>query len=339
VVESRRIFRKLKAYVTYRFAATMQIVIVLSMLIFISNCTIDALLIILLALFNDLTMLPIAYDRQQASAVPENPDVIRMLTMSLGLGLLETVFSLIFAYGADPSGIFAGDYEVSDCDTPAQGAIWLQMFIAAELLIFVTRAPKLIIFSLAPSPALLISVISGCFLCSLIAGLSQTFGGLAFADIVIIWAYDILCLAFIDMLKVGLLNFFNESTEVLPDEEVTPKVKHEHGHDEEQGSSHPSAHTGAAEDVTRASMSVNRLTEWALAHQTEEQRMSVMMDPRPSRSAHAKSTNMENKLVRESFGGRMSMSTSVHMSKSTDLRPSLSLGDIRPNIPANRRKY
>ena len=99
MIESRRIFRKLKAYVTYRFAATIQIVIVLTLLIFISNCPIESLYVIILALFNDLTMLPIAYDRQQASAVPENPDVSKMLFVSGGLGMAATGFSLLFAYG------------------------------------------------------------------------------------------------------------------------------------------------------------------------------------------------------------------------------------------------
>ena len=45
----------------------MQIVVVLTLLIYISNCPIDSLMIVLLALFNDLTMLPIAYDRQQVN--------------------------------------------------------------------------------------------------------------------------------------------------------------------------------------------------------------------------------------------------------------------------------
>lgn len=38
----------------YRFAATIQIVVVLTILIFVANCSIDSLFIILLALFNDL---------------------------------------------------------------------------------------------------------------------------------------------------------------------------------------------------------------------------------------------------------------------------------------------
>jgi H+-transporting ATPase len=142
VVESRRIFRKLKAYVTYRFAATIQIVIVLTLLIFISNCTIDSTFVIILALFNDLTMLPIAYDHQLAGSLPEDPNVFKILSVSLVLGCAETCASLLFAYGNSSSNIFSQKWEMRDCDKPAQAAVWLQMFIAAELLIFSARAPK-----------------------------------------------------------------------------------------------------------------------------------------------------------------------------------------------------
>jgi H+-transporting ATPase len=62
ILEIRRIFRKLKAYIIYRFAASIQIVTVLTLLIYISRCAINFFFIILLALLNDLTLLPIAYD-------------------------------------------------------------------------------------------------------------------------------------------------------------------------------------------------------------------------------------------------------------------------------------
>lgn len=134
VVESRRIFRKLKAYVVYRFAATIQIVVVLSLLIYISDCPLKSLYVILLALFNDLTMLPIAYDTQLASKAPEKTDVMQLLLLSLLLGVMESIFSMVFAYGAalvgDP---FNSDYDLPSCDTTIQGAVWLQMSLAAEL--------------------------------------------------------------------------------------------------------------------------------------------------------------------------------------------------------------
>lgn len=97
VVESRRIFRKLKAYVTYRFAATIQIVTVLTAIIFISDCSVNSLYIVLLALFNDLTMLPIAYDYQVARYQPiMNASLYthRYFTYSLYSSYLKTVLSL-----------------------------------------------------------------------------------------------------------------------------------------------------------------------------------------------------------------------------------------------------
>lgn len=345
VVESRRIFRKLKAYVTYRFAATMQIVIVLSMLIYISNCTVNPLFIIILALFNDLTMLPIAYDQQQASRNPENPDVFKMILTSFVYGTMETIFSLIFAYGAEHSGIFEGDYRVTDCNKDTQGAIWLQMFIAAELLIFVTRAPKLIIFSLAPSPALFVSVITGCIVCSLMAGCASTFGGLAFVDIVLIWAFDIICLAFMDLLKVGLAEFFNEQTDVLPDQVETGSIsdkpkKHGTASKDIESSGTEVDALRENEDVTRASMSANRLTEWAMHN--NERLSSVDGIVRASKANNRTlSSNHHPHLIRESMSGmgRMSVSQSVNMSRSTDLRSSFVSANLRPNIPSNRSKF
>ena len=225
VVESRRIFRKLKAYVIYRFAATIQIVIVLTLVIFISDCPINSLFVILLALFNDLTMLPIAYDRQQASAVPENPEVGKMLLLSLVLGILETIFSMVFAYGAGPSGLFHADYRMGECDKKMQAAVWLQMSIAAELLIFSARAPSYIWTSIAPSAALTSSVFIGCIITTALAGVFKYFGKLPIQDMALIWAFDIACLIVIDLCKVGYLKLFNENMAVLPEvdlNELTP---------------------------------------------------------------------------------------------------------------------
>jgi H+-transporting ATPase len=347
VVESRRIFRKLRAYVTYRFAATIQIVIVLTLLIFISNCAINPTFVILLALFNDITMLPIAYDRQQASSIPENPDVNKLLTISFSLGVLETVFSMIFAYGAKPSGIFQYDYVVDSCDNHTQAAIWLQMFIAAELLIFVTRAPSFIVYSLSPSLPLFISVMTGCFVTSLMAGLSQTFGGLHIVDIVLIWCYDIIGLVVLDSLKVALFRFFEENTEVLPDQVETGSVSdkphkgdHDHGHgDVEAGANLAETGITREDDYSRASMSTNRMTDWAIAHGANPDARQSMSKAGRRSSAAQVSVEHNKSVMRESLGGRYSLSHSVGLAHSTDLRPSFVSGSIRPNVPGNKSKF
>ena len=53
VLESRRIFARLKAYyVVYRIAESLVLVLALSTIIFASGCSVDSLLVIILALLN-----------------------------------------------------------------------------------------------------------------------------------------------------------------------------------------------------------------------------------------------------------------------------------------------
>lgn len=221
MVESRRIFRKLKAYVIYRFAATIQIVIVLTILIYVANCPINSLFIILLALFNDLSMLPVAYDRQQASAAPEHPDVGKILLLSATLGLMQTAFSLLWAFVSYQTGIFKSDFDIYECSTAAQSGVWVQMFLAAEFLIFSARTPSFMHRAIAPSPALSISVLMFCLLVSIIACASSFFGHLYVQDVVIIWVYDLICLFVLDVVKVVYLHLAEEDTRVLADKAET----------------------------------------------------------------------------------------------------------------------
>ena len=273
-MESRRIFRKLKSYVTYRFAASMQIVIVLTLLIYISNCPINSLYIIILALFNDLTMLPIAYDRQQASAVPETPDVTKMMILSGLLGIMQTAFSLLWAYAANQTGFFQSDFVIAECSVQAQAGVWVQMSIAAELLIFSARAPSFILTSVLPSLTLFSSVIFGCFLFSLFAAVIPYFGYLHINDIIIIWAYDIICLFFIDFVKVFYLKITNENTDVLPetvpedeDKVEVDEIPAAAEYDEESnaGMCIKGSHSAAEDDEESRSISVTRrLSNWSV---------------------------------------------------------------------------
>lgn len=287
VVESRRIFRKLKSYVTYRFAASMQIVIVLTLLIYISNCPINSLYIIILALFNDLTMLPIAYDRQQASAVPETPDVNKMIILSGLLGVLQTAFSLLWAYASNQTGFFQSDFVIAQCSVQAQAGVWVQMSIAAELLIFSARAPSYIVTSLPPSVTLFSSVIMGCFVISLFAAVIPYFGYLHINDIIIIWAYDIICLFVIDVVKVFYLKFNNENTDVL--QETVPADEKEEDqeadeippadNDEESNAGlkrRSSVHSIVDDDDENRSIFVTRrLSNWSEKNGTPSSRKSI----------------------------------------------------------------
>merc|ERR1719436_101141 len=90
VAESRMIFGRLRSYVLYRLAATIQIVLVLSFLIYGYDDPLPALYVILLALLNDVTMLPVSSDNATPSATPEIPSMPSILLASLLYGILET---------------------------------------------------------------------------------------------------------------------------------------------------------------------------------------------------------------------------------------------------------
>ena len=136
----------------------------------------------------------------------------QLLILSLVLGIMESIFSMVFAYGAvlcgDP---FNSKYDLPSCDVTIQAAVWLQMSLAAEFLIFSTRAPTYMWYSIPPSLPLFTSVMMGAIVTSLLAGLSSYFGGLRFDIIVIVWCYDIATLILMDLTKVAFYKAFNQS--------------------------------------------------------------------------------------------------------------------------------
>merc|ERR1712151_602278 len=109
VAESRMIFGRLRSYVLYRLAATIQIVLVLSFLIYAYNKPLPALYVILLALLNDVSMLPVAGDNATPSATPEIPSMPSILLASLIYGGIETVQTMALYMSLEGDG-----YEYSD---------------------------------------------------------------------------------------------------------------------------------------------------------------------------------------------------------------------------------
>lgn len=291
-----------------------------------------------------------------------------MLLVSLVLGVTETVMSLIFAYGIHRSSIFQGRYIVGTCSTETQAIIWVQMFIAAELLIFSTRAPSFFVVSLAPSLALTCSVLLGCIVVSLMACLSKMFGGLDVRDILLIWAYDIVGLFVLDVMKVMLFRFFQENMETLPDEVETgsvsdkpPRKTSVEGGDIEGGlSPMAAAHIDGDgdEQVTRQSIASQRLSEWAAGRSGRMSSSEVSAQSMSGHSVFSSNSGIagQNPLGRKSrahnhstatyrsareslqLSNRVSISSASSNAAANDLRPALLLGgSLRPNVPHNKK--
>jgi H+-transporting ATPase len=205
VVESRKIFARLRAYVLYRVAATIQIVLVLSILIYAYDDALPALYVILLALLNDVSMLPVANDNACASALPEIPTMPAIMLASCIYGVIETAATMIFYESKWCAGDGSAEYR--------DAVIYLQISIAIELLIFSCRTPGFVLGAFIgksmPSMSLAVAVLASNVLVSLLAGFGKALDNqlvhqVDWVDIAWIWAYDVAWLVVIDAFKVFL---------------------------------------------------------------------------------------------------------------------------------------
>ena len=213
IVESRRIFRRLRAYVVYRVALTVQLVGFLCIVSAVYDQTIEPFYVIVLALAHDLTIVCIAYDNQSASSAPERLEIAPLLIVSYALGLGLALSSALFyclAAAMLPSAPILG---VSSDSHIRQGylqsLLFLQLSNSSALLIFVARTdgPALSFANHAAPPLALSALLS-----QLLIGFTLSRGvptleicRLELPDVLFVWLYDAACLLLLDLLKLALL--------------------------------------------------------------------------------------------------------------------------------------
>ena len=173
VLESRRIFARIKSYVVYRVAASLILVLTLSIVIFATSCAVDSLMIIILALLNDVSMIPVAYDNAKATTKPQLPVAKNLVLQSLFYGLIQAGLSLMFIFCMNADAELAVPIDLGNptntCQGEARGFIWFHLVLVTELMIFSVRAPRFVLLSPPPSIYLLASVGGTCILGGLLA--------------------------------------------------------------------------------------------------------------------------------------------------------------------------
>jgi H+-transporting ATPase len=224
VLESRRIFARIKAYVIYRVAASLILALTLSIVIFASGCAVDSLLVIILALLNDISMIPVAYDNAKATTKPQMPDAGKLVLQSVFYGLLHTGAALLFIFTLNHAGELGVVLE-DQCNAETRGFIWFYLVLVTELTIFSVRAPSHFWRSM-PSPLLMLSVLGTCIGGALIAVYASDLSAVSMGWIVL---YNLVVFVFVDLLKVQFRKIIHEDPgEPIESDELIPvKVKTE----------------------------------------------------------------------------------------------------------------
>ncbi len=131
---SRETFERMKGYATFRIAETIRIMLFMALSIIVFNFyPITAVMIIILALLNDIPVMMIAYDNAPANNNPVHWDMREVLTISFVLGIAGVISSfLIFYYLKihSYSTIFI------------QAILFLKLDVAGHSTLYLTRTGK-----------------------------------------------------------------------------------------------------------------------------------------------------------------------------------------------------
>ena len=99
IKQARITFERMKSYATFRIAETIRIILFMTLSIVVFNFyPITALMIILLALLNDLPILAIAYDNTKVSQKPVRWNMQELLTVSSVLGTMGVISSFLLFF-------------------------------------------------------------------------------------------------------------------------------------------------------------------------------------------------------------------------------------------------
>jgi H+-transporting ATPase len=194
VKQARITFERMKSYSIYRIAETVRVILFMTASIVLFNFyPVTALMIILLALLNDIPILTIAYDRTKVQKQPVRWNMTELLTVSTLLGLAGVVASF---------GLFYILVELKFSREAIQSLIFLKLVVAGHSTIFLTRTDDWFWKRPFPSRLLLQASFWSAALATLIVvyGVFVTPVGWTYA--LWMWAYALAWVGFNDAVKM-----------------------------------------------------------------------------------------------------------------------------------------
>lgn len=209
IEEARRIFERMNAYAIYRISETIRIMffVVLTM-IFFDFYPITAVMIILLAFFNDVPIMAIAYDRTKLEQNPVRWNMHQVLIVATAMGVVGVI-------GSFGMLLFALNWLQLDL-AQIQTYVFLKMAVAGHLVLFAARTKEHFWKQPWPAPVMIWSA----FVTKLAATLLAAYGfglitPITWTEIAIIWGYSMVSALVTDWVKVKVYRYL-QKPETMP---------------------------------------------------------------------------------------------------------------------------
>lgn len=209
---ARQIFERMMSYTIYRIAMTIDVMffVVLAMIIYpsvhingeiIKFVPLTAVMIIILALLDDIPIMTIAYDNTIINKQPVRWQMGRVLAVSSALGFLSVVqtFGLLaitmYDFHHNLLGVIVDVKHI-------QTMIFLQLVMGGHLMLFLTRTKRFFFLPPFPSAPLFLAILGTQLFAALMCGFGWLVPAVPWTLIGLVWIYNITWMFFQDMAKM-----------------------------------------------------------------------------------------------------------------------------------------
>ena len=207
--ESRQIFERINAYVYYRIAMTIAImvVVVLSSVIF-NIQPLTAIMVVVLALLDDIPIMTIAYDRVKTAPKPLRWDMHHILVFSILMGIMATAQSFgLVLIGMEWMRDAALQARFPLDASHLQTMLFLQLAAGGHMLLFVVRTRNALMFAPYPSWPLFGAIVATQVVAVLMCAYGVLVTALPWELIGFVWAYVIVWTILTDLVKLAYYRF------------------------------------------------------------------------------------------------------------------------------------
>ncbi|KAL6635285.1 hypothetical protein ACP70R_027956 [Stipagrostis hirtigluma subsp. patula] len=207
VLTSRAIFQRMKNYTIYAVSITIRIVVGFMLVALMWKFDFAPFMVLIVAILNDGTIMTISKDRVKPSPTPDSWKLKEIFATGVVLGTYMALVTVLFFYLAHDTDFFTttfGVRSIKENDNELMAALYLQVSIISQALIFVTRSRSwsfverpgmllVVAFLAAQLVATCIAVYANWEFCKM-KGIGWGWGGA-------IWAFSIVTYIPLDVLK------------------------------------------------------------------------------------------------------------------------------------------
>ncbi len=202
IKESRKIFERMKSYTIYRIAETVRIVIFMTLAIVVYDFyPLTAIMIIILALLNDIPIMTIAYDHTKVREAPVRWDMKEVFILSTWLGIAGVLSSFLLFYISMSVIQLPDDF--------VQSLFFTKLIVAGHATLYNTRIDDWFWKRPRPSAALFTATWASAIIGTLISVYGfELMRPIGWGWAAAVWVYALLWFVFNDAVKMAVLGYY-----------------------------------------------------------------------------------------------------------------------------------